>query len=717
MKNSIRSALHYWLPLLAGTAMLFIPLLRDFHIESALLVALVGCFWSAWSSCSKESAESDARQIGFIVRTLYLIGGPLLIYSILTGCLSWHGIGFWILYPLPSVLFGYSLGRLLRIWNVPARRVTATVILCFIAFGVLIFEFFSFPQVYFFNHVWGGWPGPIYDETVKITWSLVFFRGLTLLWVGLFWLMPLQPKSVRVKTAVGVCSIMLIASYTQLPEMGIISPRSYLQEQLKGTKTTAHFSIYYDMGHYSEDEISFIAQKHEFYFQQIVNRLNIDWPGDADRIQGYLYAHPWQKKKLVGAKFTSYVPVWLDQDQLHIAKPQIAGSLKHELVHVLAKQFGNRLFNASWSIGLIEGLAVAVAPNESPVTTIDQIVVSEKPYPTVAEMEYALSPLGFYGGRSAVNYTQSGSFTSYLLNHHPVSQFKEAYGCGRISEAYRLPLDSLVKNWHQALDTVSVDSTDQQVAQRLYGFPSLFEQQCPHVQSDFTRIWDRYEFYMAERDTARAVQHLEQARKKSPGTFFVKNRWAYLNLKMGNIQKVQQQASKADSTIDGLLLYADAFALTNKWDIAGSYIAEAVRRLQEQPDSLLQPALQMRQDSVQWKYYRDIVYEGNSVVDSIFSTLVPRTQARAIARAIETENRGLMTRYAKAAFREPADLRYFDIYLALIERLAFFGNDQLARKWLQKVAGMALRTRYKQRLAEVKDWIGYLQQKKEVINQ
>lgn len=711
MRKLIRSAIHYWLPLLVGMAMLLVPLLRDFHIESALLVALAGCFWSAWRSCKKESSESDARRIGSILRTLYLIGIPLLIYSLLTGCLSWHGIGFWILYPVPSVLLGYSLGRLLRLWEVSYRRLIVCAILLFIAVCILLFEFFHFPQVYFFNHVWGGWPGPIYDETVKVTWSLVFFRVLTLLWVGLIWFLPGFKKSWKIKLTLAACFIMLIAGYTQLAEMGVITPRSFLQKQLNGSKTTDHFTIYYDAVHYSDDEISFIAQKHEFYFQQIVNQLDIDWPADADRIESYLYAHPWQKKKLVGAKFTSYVPVWLDQDQLHIAKAQIAGSLKHELVHVLAKQFGNRHFNASWSIGLIEGLAVAVAPDESPLTTIDQIVVSEKPYPTVAEMEHALSPLGFYGGRSAVNYMQSGSFVSYLLNNHPVSSFKEVYGCGSISEAYQLPTDSLVKNWHQALDTVSVDSTDQQVAQRLYGFPSLFEQQCPHVQSDFARIWDQYEFYMAEGDTAQALQYLDRARKTSPEDLFVKNRWAFLNLKVGNTRKVQQQASKTDTTADGLMLYADAFALEGKIDIAETYIIQAKRLLKEQPDSLLQPALEMRQDSVQWKYYRAIRYRNKSVSDSIFNKLNHRTQMQAIQQAIDKQNWKRMVRYARIGLDRQKDLAYFENYASLIEWLGFHRKYNLAREWLKILKSLPLRARYRQQIGDIQQWVDFVEKR------
>lgn len=701
MKNAFRSTLHLWLPLLIGGLMLPAPLLRDFHIESALIVALAGCFWAAWSACRIK--KDDWQQILFIFKTLYLIGVPLFIYAVIAGCLSWHGIGFWILYPVPSVLFGYSIGRLLRVWNISYRRLISCIILFFIAVGVLLIEFFNLPQVYFFNHVWGGWPGPIYDETVNVTWGLVFFRGLTMAWIILLWWLPAFYKSIKAKTAVIVSCLFLIAGYSQLAEIGIISPRSYLQEQLGGFNETPHFNLYYDENAYTEDEINFIAKKHEFYFKEISEQLELSMAHKNPKIESYLYAHPWQKKLLVGAKFTSYVPVWLKQDQLHIAKPQIESSLKHELIHVLSKEFGNSLFNASWSIGLIEGLAVAVAPNASEVSTINQIVVSEKPYPTGTEMQQALTPTGFYGGRSTVNYTQSGSFVQYLLTNYPVQNFKEAYPTGDISKAYETSFESLINEWHAMLDTVTVDSTDRKIAKRLYSFPSLFEQKCPHIQTDFAQFWDRHRFYIAENDTLKALKYLNKAYEQAPENLYVKNRWAFLNLKVGNINRVQQEASLTDSSAEGLLLYADAFAMAEKMDSAQTYIAKAETQLHAEPDSLFKEALRTRQDTLQWKYYRSIIYDNKSIADSVFITLFHRTQVRAVQQAIDHQNWPKIKHYANVLVNHTKEAVYFDSYIRLIEKMAYYGEDRLAHKWLNSVKFLNLRPRYQEKMRETQD--------------
>jgi hypothetical protein len=327
----------------------------------------------------------------------------------------------------------------------------------------------------------------------------------------LLWHVPILDSDQYSKWIIGFSAVAIIIGYTQLNEFGIISPPYHIQNTLKGHHSTEHFELYYDGTHYSDTEIALLGAEHEFYLEQISQELNLILPDTAEKIESYLYGHPWQKKQLVGAKFTSYVPVWLKQDQLHIAKQQIENSLRHELVHVLAKQFGNELLNASWSIGLIEGLAVAIDGGSSLKSTIDQIVVSEKPYPNAEELQKAFSPWGFYGGRSGVNYITAGSFVEFLIQRYPIESLKEAYKTGNIADSYEDNWEKLTANWHQHLDTVQVDSVDREIAGRIFGVPSLFEKECPHVVSDFAVAWDAYQFNLAEQDTASALTSLDRA--------------------------------------------------------------------------------------------------------------------------------------------------------------------------------------------------------------
>ncbi len=698
------------LPVSLGIAALFVPLLRDFHIESAIVATAAGTLWGGWRGCHRpKGSTGDFGAALRLTGYLFLFGLPLLLNAIINGCFSVHGMGFWLLLPVPGVFLGYAMGRLFRFWGLPYRKTLTMALLVAIAAGGLIAEFLNFPQVYFFNHVWGYWPGPIYDETVKLTESVFAFRGLTLCWVLLIWSIPSLNEEKTSRWIAALSAIILMTGYTRLAESGIISPPRHLQERLGSSMETEHFRIFYDDRYYTDEEIALIALEQEFYLQQISSRLNLS--GLSSGVESYLYGHPWQKKKMVGAKFTSYVPVWLEQDQLHIAKQQIDGSLKHELVHVLSKQFGNRLFNASTSIGLVEGLAVALAPAGSGKTTIDQIVASEKPLPSAGEMKGALSPLGFYGGRSAVNYTTTGSFVKYLLDHYPVGSFKEAYRSGDVGGSYSESFEKLVEGWRQSLDTVRVDSVDRGIAERLFAMPSLFEQECPHIMSDFGEALDRYRFYLAEHDTVRALGHIDEAMKIRPGNLFVKSEWAFRHLKEGRAGEVRSNAALSDTSADLQLLYADGYALGDNETMAKAHLGRALQLVAgEKSAGGLEEALATRLDSTQWRYYLDLTYRKGLFDAATFKNLYYRTKVRAVREVLKREGRDLLVAYASQLFTIPADMEYFDIFIQMIHRLAYYEEFEWAGKWIEKIESVpGLRARYTVRLQQEKQWLNYLQ--------
>lgn len=706
--RSRHSYLKFLWPILFGILLFFIPLVGDFHIESALLVSLISCFWAGIRACNQVSANNDFWDALQVAGYLFLVGLPLLLNALFSGCFSMHGLAFWLIFPLPSIYFGYAIGRLLRSWEISYRRVLTTIILLAVAVGVFLYELLNYPQVYFFNHVWGGWPGPIYDEVVRISSSAVFFRGLTVLWALLLWHIPELDRHRYAKWMVGFAAIFIGLGYTQLTEFGVITPRSHLQNVLGGNQSTDHFELYYDRQFYSDYDVALLAKEHEFYYRQIAEQLALPARDSTDKIESYLYGHPWQKKELVGAKFTSYVPVWLQQDQLHIAKQQIDPSLKHELVHVMAKQFGNDLFNASWSIGLIEGLAVAIDGGSSKTSTIDQIVASEKPYPNAQQLQQSFSPLGFYGGRSGVNYITSGSFVQFLMQRYPITDLKEAYRSGDIAGAYPKGWEQLASEWHQHLDSVQIDSVDQQVASRIFSIPSLFEQPCPHSVSDFAAAWDTYQFYKAERDTARMFQALNNALAAADSVAPVKAEWSYRHLVNGDYQQVQQAAARQDTTVELQLLYADVFALSGEGNQAQAYLRRAQKLFAQQPDSILRPALETRLDSAQWKIYRRLTYHHNWPDSATFEKANYRTKIRSIRKAIDWERWSLVKQYAGQLIKQELQERYFDEYQRLIHHLAFQGKTKLAARLIENLSALSLRERYHKRLHLEKEWLLFL---------
>jgi len=701
-----RSFIKYLVSLLVGVLLLPLPLLRDFHFESAIVAAIVGCLWSGISA-AKMNGVSDFFNALHISGYVYLAGVPLLFYALVTGCLTFEGVGFWILFPLPSIFLGQALGRLIRQFRIPAPRFMVLSILLLLSFGLFLAEFFTLPQVYFFNHVWGGWPGPIYDEAVLIDKSLLLFRFITLLWIVLIWNIPGNGESVINKWVLGTTVLLLMLSYTRLDEWGIIAPTETLQQELGSRVSTEHFEIFYPDDFFSSDEIRYWSAKHEFYFHQITNELDVTWP-EGRKIQSYLYANAWQKKELVGAKFTSYVPVWLEKDQLHIAKPSLEETLKHELVHVIAKRFGNELFNASWSIGMIEGLATALAPVRSSESTIHQIVASEKPYPTSGELNSAFSFTGFYASAGSISYTTTGSFVSFLKDHYPVQHLRQAYKSGSFrvyEEESNASFDDLVNNWHTYLDSVSIDSVDRQVAEVIFGRQSIFEKECPHKLTKQLKLWDRYQYQLEAKDTLEANQTIDRLAALSVDNPFIQTEWLHSLMDRGAYDRVIQVIPERDTLLTHQLLKGDALVLTGNYSEASQLLEKLRPRIGATGARQFRYSIDLRKDSMNWHHHVDRRYNDRLPGMELFSNISAANRALSMNRAVQLSSDSLMVIYVSALLSEPANPDWFDIYEDAIDRLVFLGEGELADEWINKLGGIALRSRYEERLKSLKAWL------------
>ncbi|MDX1637039.1 MAG: hypothetical protein R3281_03650 [Balneolaceae bacterium] len=699
----------YLLSLLAGTVALYIPLIRDLHFESALLAGTVGAFWGGISA-----AAGGTRGRGDLKRTLsisgYLVlgGVPLLLNALVTGCYTVEGLGFWVFIPLPSTFFGAGIGRCMRELQLPFPRAGTVLLLVLVSTGVLLYEFLTLPKLYFFNHVWGYWPGPIYDEAVPFPLAMPAFRFLTLCWTVLLWLIPVLDRDTSYKWIAGLAVIGLLAGYAHLDKTRIITTSDLLQTYLGGERQTETARIFYDRDGYPEQEIDRITAEVDFYIREVKQALRIDEPDSTEKIELYLYADPWQKKELVGAKHTSYVTVWQRVPQIHIAGEQVDGSLKHEVVHAVTAllEWPGLLPN----VGLTEGIAVALDPDRSPRSTIDQLVAAREPYPSAEEMAASLSYWGFYTGRSAVNYTTAGSFVRYLVETRPPEQFVKAYECGSVEQGYPEPFPQLIKGWHRRLDSVRVDSSDRQRARRIFGQLSIFEQPCPHKIAPPAKIFDRFLLSRARKDTNGAIAALAELKDMDPGQGTPLLLWMIWNLEAGNPGPVVNEPEPDSSRVEIHLLKADAYQMNQKPGSAQQHLARAMQLADERADTSFNEAFAFRLDSLQWSLYRQLRYRQQLLSPAEFETANYRIKMRAVGKALDVENAGLVTAYASELLQHPVELDFFDTFEAMIHRLAFQGGYELAAQWIEKLnRAKDLSLRYRERLDRQRAWLAYME--------
>ncbi len=690
-----------------GILLLLIPLLREFHFESAFFIATLCSFW-AGITAARTSRDVEFSRLSEIIIAAYLVSIPILIRAILVGCFSWHGAGFWLLLPAPSIVFGFSLGRLFRMLNVPFPTLFSVFGLLFVALGVFLMEFFNLPQVYYFNHVWGSWPGPIYDQAVLLTWSLVFFRISTLAWAAFLWILPEWKKTKKHTAAIGFLFLGLVIQFNNHPTLGISSPRSFLQQNLYQYNETEHFRFFFDPQQYSREEVEYWSLRHEFHFQQIVHILEIDWPEER-KIESYLYANAWQKKKLVGAKNTSYVPVWLEQDQLHIAKEHLEGVLKHELVHVVSKQFGNDLFNASWSIGLVEGLAEAIAADASPVSTLDQILAAETPFPTAEEMENALTFKGFYASASSISYTTAGSFVDYLLEEYPIENFKNAYQNSSFDNWYEVPFDSLVSGWQSELPEIELDSLDEQVASRIFAQRSVFQISCPRKVTPLMFALDNILLYESLEDSVNAFIVLDELFQDNRSIDPIKQRWISYQLHFGNFDEVLEVISPSDTSFSFNMLKADTYLLNGDYQTAHKILTETHTELEPITEESIQYSFQVRTDSSTWAVFANSRYRWKlPEIEVAASTQFP-LKWLLVNRAITLNDDEFLVRLMKSISEEETIEFWFNTQEDAINRLIYLQEFELAHQWIDRISAMNLRDRYKERIQEEQEWLDFIQ--------
>lgn len=708
--------------LMAGLILMWIPLLGDLHVESAVLSSLFGAFYAGILAAKKKANNGDPGYLLRIESQIYTIAIPLAIKCALSGCLSVDGVGFWVFFPSMSVFLGYSIGRLFRINGFRYAVLWTVLVLLFIGLGEFLVELITLPQVYFFNQVWGGWPGPLYDSAVQFTGRDIFFRFVTFCWGGLLWLLPSFWKQRFARWGVLVLTMSLGLSYAQMPFVHIITPRWYLQQVLSGHAEGKNVIIYYDPGRFSSYDIHKYLDKAEFDVKEISHDLNISLPTGKNRVECYFYGDVWQKKALVGAKYTSYVPVWNPVNQVHIAKSAIDQVLRHELVHVLAKRFGGPILHASWSIGLTEGLAVALSPDESEYATIDQIVAASKPWPNAKDIENALSFSGFYEGRANVSYITAGSFVHYLLKNWPVSDFKKAYRHSDLADGYPVSVDSLVAGWHDFLKTVPVDSTDMAVSAQLFSIPSIFEKKCPHKITTAYHYFDSYNHAMALKDTTRAIHILGTALEKLPWrpSFWVP--WSTLQLSRANADTVLRAYVPRELTnplvairmADARLMAGDTLRANHDLDSA------LVLSTGKQSDPRLAGRILFRKRSAKnWIDYLDILSGKYAVTDSTdFRALSPANKLFALHYMVVKEDSEAVSELGPTVVNYPFHDYYFETYLNLVDFLAVHGYDGRAHEILSYLKRQpSLRIRWQQIINQKERFLSFLEKRSKSISQ
>ena len=497
-----------------------VPVFGLLHAEASAVVAAVAFLVGG-------VAGGAALRRGAALRVLAAEHLALLVLpaALLTVTLAWRpncGIAqgallFGLLVP-PSLLFGVALGYALWAWRVPRPALVLVGAGLVTALGGVAWDLGLHPQLFTYSHVFGGVLGPIYDEELAVRPGLWAAKAQTLLWAALLvWAgrwrsvrreeegeekrgggaggagggrlpLPLLLFSFAGRggaaVGLGATAALLVASYALAVPLGIQQSAANLQRVLSLRVDAGPLVLHLDPAT-SPPEARRLADEARYRFDHVTARLGV---APAEPVDLYLYPDPDTKAALIGSRTTSVVPVWLPTPQVHMLAEAVPRSLAHELVHVVAREFGAPVLRASPAVGLVEGIAVALEPPDGLPAPADLVAAGRAlggdaggldadPAAVVAGV---MSPAGFWTSRAGVAYTASGAFTAWLLDEYGPARLRAAYRTGDFQAAYGRSLGALAAAWSRDLAARPARPEAVSVAAWLFRRPSLFEVRCPH---------------------------------------------------------------------------------------------------------------------------------------------------------------------------------------------------------------------------------------------
>ncbi len=510
--------------LVALTAWLaFLPLFDVVGFEFAFVLGIVAGFASAdlgaaWVRRARREGGSSGRPVRALAAlvgravgaNLLLLALPLALMSLnalrVRNCDFLLGLGVALALPGFAVLFGTTTGVVsgLVLARRPRLAIAAAWLFVVASIAVGIWRFYAAPAIFGYDPYAGYFPGTLYDENITLAapfwWSRVYHLCVASAALALCAAL-LDPKELRLRAAlpkgrVPTALAALLAAgaavflYARSGDLGFHVDAADVAAHLRGRRETAHFVIHYPRGASFEPQMDAIAADHELRWAQLARVFGAAPPG---KITCFYFATAGDKARWMGARNTYVAKPW--RHEIYIQHEEFPhDTLKHEIAHVFAGEFGDPLFQvsvkwwgwppASFNVGLIEGAAVAADwPGGGRLTT-HQSVKAMKELGFLPPLRSVLAT-GFFQFSAARSYTTAGSFVKFLLDRYGADKFRSLYRSGGAPSdfdvIYGKSLAAIESEWHAEIDAQPLSDEDREIAADRYRRRGIFQRPCPHA--------------------------------------------------------------------------------------------------------------------------------------------------------------------------------------------------------------------------------------------
>lgn len=454
----------------------------EFSVANSLILFLIGGTFAV--SYSKKNGTGifsflslKWKNLTIIVLVPFIIGFLASVFY--SRCPIKDGLSFYLVITVPSFVYGIVSGFISSVISKRYRMVIFGGIFVSLLF-IVLFEFYFNPQVYFYNPLFGFFPGTIYDEDIEVNWMVVLSQVYNLIFFTSVFisLKFLEKKKQSNFTQLISLGALLILFVLVKPFLGLATNSWRMNRELNSKVVTQHFEIMFSPD-VNQNEKKFISLLHECYYEQVTEMLG---GYSAGRINSFVFNSKDQKGRLFGAANANVAKPWLNA--IFINKDYFPKSIKHEIVHVIASKFGYSPLKVAdgFNPAMIEGMAMLVE-NDFDEFQADRIAKLAYNTGFKVNVNKLFSGLNFFSSYSSLAYIYSGAFLKYLYNEFGIEKIKKIYRNSDWKKIYGVEINDLVSRFEKSLQNEN-SLRDSNKAQLYFGGQTIFTKVCPRMTAN-----------------------------------------------------------------------------------------------------------------------------------------------------------------------------------------------------------------------------------------
>ncbi len=421
-------------------------------------------------------------------------------------CDFWGGVTTFALCPgagaLLAGLWGSLCGQLAMALSRRRRLAVALALLAPAAcVAISVWRFYASPMVFAFDPFVGFFSGTLYDTVVDAGPPLVTYRAGSLATLAACVLLAgcasredganirFRRNFWRLAAGLTMAAISVAVTLSG-PKLGHWQTPSSIARELGGERAGARCDVIYPRTLRDEDA-ALLAKDCDEQIASAEAALGARGP---DRIVAFFFRDAAEKRRLMGAADTYIAKPWRREVYLQVASyPHPV--LGHEIAHAVAGAFGQGPFRIAgearglWpNPGLIEGVAVAVSPDEDELTDMEWAAAMKKKGKLPALR--SIFSVEFLGQSAAKSYTVAGAFIRWVLGTRGPALVRAWYGGASFEALMGQSWSSIEADFGAALDSLALPPAAEAYVDSKFERPSVWRRRCPHVVDALRRSAD-----------------------------------------------------------------------------------------------------------------------------------------------------------------------------------------------------------------------------------